>query len=195
MALQSVLSQFVHPKALLMLYPMLDLRSDYFNKPFEKPICGVPNMPDETIDNFLATSSGNASITEADPPSRLREALATVQTGRLLELMGDDPELFVLERIRSGKLPPRREGEPLLPPLFILHGENDSAVPIDGTLKLLKYLEEDEGGQGARTRVHAAIRPGDHGFDASATPNDGWLKDGLDFVRAEWLGGDPQSQI
>ena len=188
-----MLSQFVHPKALVTLYPMLDLRSNYYTTPFEKPICGVPNFPDETIDSFLAATSGRASITEADPPARLRPALATVQTGRLLELMGDDPELFVLERIRSGNLPQRAEGEPLLPPLFILHGEQDSAVPVDGTLKLLRYLEETEGGQDARTRVHAAIRPGDHGFDAFATPNDDWLKDGLNFVTAEWLGGDLRS--
>lgn len=183
LALQSVFLGLVRPKALATLYPMLDMKSDYYNQPYEKPIVGVPNFPNSTIDSFLRSMSGRSCITGADPPTRLDLALAIVQNGRVLEFLGDDPELFVLDRLRAGELK-ANTGKSLLPPLYILHGQQDTAVPVSGTMKFLELLKEVDG----NTRVHAVIRDGDHGFDAMTTTQEPWMREGLEFIKREWLG-------
>lgn len=167
----------------MVLYPMLDMLSDYYCRPFSKPICGVPNFPDSVVYDFLKTRSGNHSITEADPPSRLEFALAAVQTGRYQQMLGNDPELFPLERIRRKGLPPKVGGSgSAFPPTFILHGKQDSAVPVSGTQKFVKILKEAD----PTVQLHVAIRPGDHGFDATATLDEPWLRQGLDFIANAW---------
>lgn len=168
---------------MLVLYPMLDMLSHYYCESFSKPICGVPNFPDAIVDEFLRTSSGMFPITEADPPSRLEFALAAVQTGRYQQILGNDPELFPLERIRKTGLPPRTSGSgSVFPPTFILHGQEDSAVPVSGTQTFVRLLKEAD----RTVQLHVAIRPGDHGFDATATLDEPWLKQGLDFIASAW---------
>lgn len=162
---------------------MLDMLSEYYSKSFSKPIVGVPNFSDSTVDEFLKASSGRSPITEADPPSRLEFALAAVQTGRYQQILGNDPELFPLERIRKMGLPPTPVGSgSALPPTFILHGEQDSAVPVGGTHTFVELLKEAD----PAIQIHVAIRPGDHGFDATATLDEPWLKQGLDFIADAW---------
>lgn len=166
-----------------MLYPMVDLHSDHYTKPFEKPICGVPNFPDQLVEDFITSKLDASSITEADPPVRLDLALATVQNGRFLEFLGDEAELFPLERIKNKELSSQPVGKSILPPFYILHGENDTAVPLEGTLKLLEHMRE----VGHDAKMHVVIRPGDHGFDASTTIQEDWMKAGLDFIAQEWI--------
>lgn len=168
---------------MLVLYPMLDILSDHYCKSFSKPICGVPNFPDVVVDEFLRARSGKSPITKADPPSRLEFALAAVQTGRYQEILGNDPELFPLERIRKTGLPPSMSGSgSVFPPTFILHGQQDSAVPVSGTHTFVRLLEEAD----RTVQLHVTIRPGDHGFDAAATLDEPWLKQGLDFIANAW---------
>lgn len=162
---------------------MLDMRSDYYGKPFSKPICGVPNFSDSVVDEFLGATSGKPPITEADPPSRLEFALAAVQTGRYQQILGNDPELFPLERIRKIGLPASLGGSTsAFPPTFVLHGQEDSAVPVSGTREFVRLLKEND----PTLQLHVAIRPGDHGFDAFATIDEPWLKQGLDFIANAW---------
>lgn len=162
---------------------MIDLKAAHYTKPYEKPIVGVSNYPSEDVDNFLSATSGSTAITEADPPSRLDSAIAIVQHGRFLEILGNDPGLFVLEVIESRLFPSTKTANPLFPPLFVLHGENDTAVPVDGTRKLVDLLRKGD----ADDKVHVVIQPGDHGFDFTATTKDSWLREGLDFVSRHWL--------
>jgi acetyl esterase/lipase len=164
---------------------MLDMLSDYYGKPFDKPIVGVPNFPETVVDEFLSTQSGKPAVTESDPPSRLEFALAAVQTGRYQKILGNSPELFPLERIRKMGLPLNVRGPgSAFPPTFILHGQQDSAVPVSGTQKFVTLLKEAD----PTVRLHIAIRPGDHGFDAFATLEEHWLKQGLDFIAQAWRG-------
>lgn len=168
---------------MIALYPMIDMQSAHYTEPYQKPIVGISNYPRETADSFISATAGNSAITEADPPTRLDSAIAVVQNCRFLDILGREPELFVLERIEAGLLHQREPGKPLLPPLFLLHGENDTAVPVDGTRKLVNILQRSH----PDTKLHMAIRPGDHGFDFSATTQDVWLREGLDFVTGPWL--------
>ncbi|KAL4884560.1 Alpha/Beta hydrolase protein [Aspergillus karnatakaensis] len=179
LALQSILSNYTRPRALIALYPMLDLTSDFYTQASAKPIVGVSNFPNELIDTFLSSLETAPckppALTEADPPDRLDLALAMVQNGRLLDFLGDEPVLFPIERIVEGTW---------LPPMLVMHGREDSAVPVAGTGRFVERVRSVDPG----CRMRVVVRPGDHGFDALATLEDGWLREGLEFVSAEWLG-------
>ncbi|KAF5689594.1 hypothetical protein FCIRC_1289 [Fusarium circinatum] len=183
LALQSVLAGFVRPKAIIALYPMVDMKAAHFSKSYDKSIVGVPNYANEDVNKFLSTTAVNPTITEADPPVRLDSAMAVVHNGRYLELLGEDPDLFILDRIKKVALNSVNHEKSLFPPLFLLHGEGDTAVPVDGTQKLVDYLQRFD----PSTQIHLAIRPGDHGFDFKATIDEDWLRQGLNFVVAPWL--------
>lgn len=182
LSIQSVLSGFIRPKAMITLYPMLDMKADHYTKEYSKPIINVPNFPMSVVDDALASTSTRKPITEADPPARLELALASLQTGRFLDFLGTDPALFVLDRLRDG-LYTRSSGESIFPPILILHGEQDSVVPAEGTRRFLKIVKEIDSHQ----KYRVSFQPGDHGFDGQATLQDEWLREGLDWIASEWL--------
>lgn len=179
---QSILSGYVWPRAMIALYPMLDMKADHYTKEYPKPIVNVPNFPMSVVDDALASMPMQKPITEADPPARLDIALASVQTGRFLEFLGTEPELFVLDRLKEGQYSVS-PGESIFPPLLIFHGEQDSAVPVEGSRRFLKIVEEID----CRHEHRAVFRQGDHGFDAGATLQDEWLHEGLEWISAKWL--------
>lgn len=158
---------------------MLDMKAPYYNRAFEKPIVGVPNLPDDLITEFLANKHQQANPpTEADPPHRLALALAMVQNGCVLEFLGNEAELFPLERIARS-----RPG--LFPPTVVLHGSEDTAVPVEGTRAFVDALRRVDPG----IDFHVVIKPGEHGFDAAETLEAPWLAEVLEFVSRAWLGG------
>ncbi|RBR13215.1 hypothetical protein FVER53590_09903 [Fusarium verticillioides] len=183
LALQSVLSGFVRPKAIIALYPMVDMKAAHFTESYAKSIVGVPNYPNEDVNKFLSATVVKPAITEADPPVRLDSAMAVVHNGRYLELLGEDPDLFILERIKKMALTSSNYEKSLFPPLFLLHGEGDTAVPVDGTRKLVDCLQWFD----QSTQIYLAVRPGDHGFDFKATIDEPWLREGLNFIVSPWL--------
>ncbi|RAH66724.1 alpha/beta-hydrolase [Aspergillus aculeatinus CBS 121060] len=133
-----------HPseiRAVIGAYPMLDFKVPFYTDNYPKPIVGVPNVPNRVVDDhLLSTRETPAVITAADPPDRLRLAFAIVQNGRFLEFFGspDDYGLFPMERIERLAAAGRLE----LPPLFVFHGEQDSAVPVDGTRRFVALLRQ-----------------------------------------------------
>lgn len=161
---------------------MLDLKSPFYSEKYSKPIVGVPNLPNAIIEDHLSAMKtfSSSSITSADPPESLELAFAIVQNARFLEFFGiENSELFPLERIeRLGSL-----GALSLPPTFIFHGEQDSAVPVDGSRKFVALLREIS----PNSQVQLHMQDGDHGFDADSTLETPWLRDGLGVASKEWL--------
>lgn len=123
-------------------------------------------------------------ITEADPPNRLELAFSIVQNGRLLDYLGDNPYLFPMKRIENLS---SASGSLDLPPFFIFHGENDSAVPAEGSRKFVSLLRH----RFPDARVRLYIQDGDHGFDADATLETPWLEEGLGLISSNWLTSTP----
>ncbi|ETS77693.1 hypothetical protein PFICI_09755 [Pestalotiopsis fici W106-1] len=182
LALQSVLLHMSRPQAMILLYPMIDMHSDYYNTRFEKTIVGVPNISEDVIDAALQSFHAHKHyVTEADPPTRLDLAISIVQNGRLGEFLGSEEILYPLDLLRSGD---KEIAVSKLPPLFILHGEQDTAVPVHGTVEFVERVRDIA----PDVKLHIALRPGDHGFDAEASTGEPWLQVGLDFVSRAWLG-------
>ncbi|KAK9427919.1 Alpha/Beta hydrolase protein [Lipomyces doorenjongii] len=175
LVIQSALSQ-PGISAAIAAYPMIDLKSDFYTKAFEKPILGCPMLPSNIIDEHTTKFTRNQIIvTSAVPPDRSDLAFAIVQQGRLLDFFGNGPPtLFPMEQL---------EHVDSVPPLFIFHGRDDSAVPFEESdsfvTKLRTKLPE--------SKVHFAVEPGEHGLDATATLETPWLKQGLEFVTQKWL--------
>ena len=164
-------------RAIIAAYPMLDLRSAFYTQAYWKPIVGVPNISAKVIDDHLASLVGRTvtPVTEADPPDRLDLAFSIIQNGRLLDFFGTERTLFPIERLE--------DGETDLPPLFIYHGREDSAVPAKDSEKFVQKLKEMR----PDAEVHLSIQSGDHGFDDGAKISESWLNEGLRLVTRSWL--------
>ena len=92
--------------------------------------------------------------------------------------MGDDRILYPFQRIEDVKAEQ-------VPPILIMHGREDSAVPIEGSEK---WTQKAKGILG-EDRVELVVQPGEHGFDTdpSITLETPWLKDSLIRITKAWL--------
>lgn len=189
LAMQLALSYPSHICAVIGAYPILDLKSRFYTEAYPKPIIGVPNLSNDIIEKHLAALRDSrfspSIVTAADPPERLRLAFSIFQNGRLFEFLrpgdGDgDPRFFPMDRVKHLAVVGRLE----LPPLFLFHGKQDSAVPAEGTTKFASLLQ----GLGHKGDVKVYVQDGDHGFDYNATVETGWLKDGLRMISNAWMG-------
>ncbi|KAF3402193.1 hypothetical protein DPV78_004645 [Talaromyces pinophilus] len=187
LAIQLALSHPGHIQGVVAAYPMLDLKAPFYTERYSKPIVQVPNLPNTLIDEYFATSRvkevPTVHVTAADPPDRLELAFAIVQNGRLLEFLGNkSPDLFPLERVRK-LAAASNEQLSSLPPFFIFHGEQDSAVPVDGSRRFASLLQETL----PDVNVRLYIQDGDHGFDEDATMETPWLREGLAMISRRWI--------
>ena len=72
LAMQSALRQPAGSiKAVIGLYPQLDLRDDFYNTKFGKDILGMPMLPNEIIDAHVAAMAPGAVVTSDTQPSRM----------------------------------------------------------------------------------------------------------------------------
>jgi len=179
LAIQSAL---LHPevgiKAVIASYPVLDVTSDFFTKAYEKPIFGLPQQPKDLVEKHIVSIKPETIVAAdpSDPLSRIGLAFAVVQQGRYLELLGEDQRVQPLENLKGFK------GE--LPFLFVFHGKQDSAVPVEGTEafeKLLKEVRPD-------AEAKFAYEDGEHGFDGACSLETSWLAEGLRETEKAWLG-------
>ena len=184
-------------RAIVPHFPMLNLRSRYYSEAFEKPILGLPQLPASIIDEHLASIASAAKkpvVTNAPMVELPRGALAIalVQHGRFTAVLGEDRDptpgkrrLHPEDRIIDGRK---------LPPTILLHGIDDSAVPVDGSDAFVEFLKETKGVYGLEEgrKVDEVLQyvkvPGDHGFDADMKIGDEkWIDKAVEFIERHWL--------
>ncbi|GKZ23477.1 hypothetical protein AbraIFM66951_008511 [Aspergillus brasiliensis] len=185
LAMQLALTYPSKIRAVVGAYPILDPKDKFYTEAYQKPILRVPNMANDIIEQHLASLRASHTpriVTAAESPERLRLAFAVFQNGRLLEFLGsrNNPELFPMERVERLAAVGRLK----VPPLFIFHGEQDSAVPVEGTRRFVNLLHQ----KGHVGQVHIYIQDGDHGFDFDATLETPWLRSGLEMISEAWMG-------
>ena len=176
LSIQSGLSQPVgFIKAVIATYPVIDWESKYFTEASEKIVQGAPILPASVVENHLRSMQPGMIITSAEPPWRVDLCLSSLQQGRIGEFFGTDERLLPLNRL---------DKVIDMPYILIFHGRDDSAVPIEGSYKFVEKARErfwDD-------KILLHVEPGDHGFDAVATLETPWLKEGLKHVTKQWLG-------
>ncbi|KAG9823178.1 alpha/beta-hydrolase, partial [Aureobasidium melanogenum] len=178
MAVQSVLlGETKGIKAVIAHYPMIDLEDAWYSKPGRKVIWSQPppSYPDGWLDQQLEAARSAKPITERIPKEGEPDLfVASLLEGRYTEMLGSDSCLFPLENLRSLQ---QRGGS--LTPIWMFHGDKDTLIPIDGTLK---FVREAQGG------VKDTIVPGaEHGFDNdSVTLDTDWVLEGREWLNMHW---------
>jgi acetyl esterase/lipase len=172
-------------KACIATYPILDVSAKFYTESYEKGIFGGKNLPATILATHLAdieadAKSGNRRVvSDVTPPARLPLALSIVQQGKYLEFLGEERSLNPMVRLEDVKAQD-------VPPVLIIHGRDDSAVPTEGSHKFVEKAREALG----EGRVELVVRPGEHGFDtdASVRLETDWLRDALGRITEAWLG-------
>ena len=150
-------------KAVIGLYPQLDMRDDFYDTRFGKQLLGTPMLRSEIVDEHVKAMAPGAVVTSAYLPSRLDIACSMMQNGRVREFLVEAKEVFPVEMI---------EVVDSMPAVLIVHGSEDSVVPVAGSKRFVKALKRRLPGCAVRLNV----RPGDHGFDGDVTMEEEWLK-------------------
>ncbi|KAH0369061.1 alpha/beta-hydrolase, partial [Aureobasidium melanogenum] len=178
MAVQSILlGETKGIKAVIAHYPMIDLKDAWYSKPGRKVIWGQPppSYPDRWLDQQLEAAKSAKSVTERIPKEGEPDLfVASLLEGRYTEILGSDSRLFPLDNLKTVK-----GGGESLPPIWMFHGDKDTLIPMDGTLK---FVQEAQGG------VKETIIPGaEHGFDDdSVTLNTDWVMEGREWLKMYW---------
>jgi acetyl esterase/lipase len=97
----------------------------------DRHMFGAPLILPHVLEDFLKNLKAGEIVTSADPPARMPIALSLVQHGRTREFYGEDDRLYpmkVLEKVDD------------VPYVLIIHGENDTAVPVGGSIAFADAL-------------------------------------------------------
>lgn len=186
LALQSAFMIPERISAVVMQYPMIDLRDKHYTQKYQKNLFNsqAPQIPESVLNDFLANMEAGKVVTGATPPERLPLVLSIVQQGRM-EVFGDHSSLYPLEVLDGGNVKQ-------LPPMWLLHGIQDSAVPVDGSYNFVEKLKQKD--LYDESKLHLTYEDGEHGLDnhmegtgepASLTETS-WIKDGVAFVDKFW---------
>ncbi|KAF2161852.1 hypothetical protein M409DRAFT_27908 [Zasmidium cellare ATCC 36951] len=176
----------LHPSritAIIAHYPMIDLASPHFSQPpppnhpkqiFSPP---QPQADPSLLITYLSTLSGQEIIPNRIPPDGDINVLIMLQQGLYPHYFGTDPRLYPLEVLE------RVEG---FPPMWVLHGEGDSVVPVEGTRRFVEAFEAKARGREAWGPLFVSYKEGaEHGFDLG-DDGVGWREEGIRFIERFW---------
>ena len=150
------------------------MRDAFYNTKFKKNLFGTPMQPTEIVDEHVKAMTPGAVVTSAELPLRMDLACSMVQNGRVTEFLRGTKELFPVEMVALADS---------MPAVLILHGSEDSAVPVAGSERFVKALKE----RLPESAIRLDLRPGEHGFDGDATIEQEWLKEDVEFITGLWL--------
>ncbi|QIW96716.1 hypothetical protein AMS68_002234 [Peltaster fructicola] len=168
--------------AVIAHYPMIDMKSAHFTEDYHKELFDppAPQLDRRLLDDHIRELSGKEVITSRLPPEGVPLLLIAFQSGRFGSMFGQQSELYPLEQLDTVSS---------FPPLWILHGDKDNVVPVEGTRKFAKAFQSKL----PEVPFHLSIGEGGmHGFDnhdassgLPATLTD-WVKPGVELVQRYW---------
>ncbi|OJJ48723.1 hypothetical protein ASPZODRAFT_130840 [Penicilliopsis zonata CBS 506.65] len=184
-----------HPdevRAATAAYPMIDLNSADYNEKRAVPPLGT-DVSESVVRKYLAAVEDGSSpvISSAMLPTRI-----DLMIGLFTHAMYKEE---VYERGIEGSGSPRREVrypfERLDQPgvkvprggIVILHGRQDSVVPIGGSERFVTKARKVFAGQPGGDRIVLAAREGEHGFDTDVAWDTNWVKEALEAAVQAWL--------
>src|SRR6201999_241272 len=148
---------------------------------YNKPIFGQEaqfprSMLDEHLEKVRKGELG--SIRTADPRvEQMLLMMAYIQNGLYKEAFpAENRKLFPFDRLRDGARFPRGG-------LFVWHGNEDSVVPVGGSIKLKQLIEELD----PQLKFRLVVKEGEHGFDSETKLDDQWIAEGLKDIISAWI--------
>lgn len=162
-------------------FPMVDLEDFWFTAPghrVEEKIRGFPAIPYDVVTDHIKTMSRNIPIIPVSEDWDLKRhdlIIAAIRHGAFTRLFVGD------KLIRDEYYPMRRVNSVTsFPPLIIMHGRQDSFVPVEGSVRFVEALKEKIPAVDVRLEIH----DGEHGFGNDLDANSGWL-----VTCFEWMEG------
>jgi acetyl esterase/lipase len=179
----SLLTGLNHPgeiKSVIAAYPMVDIRSPYYTEDFNKSVMGYPQVPLSRIQDHIAQVEAGelrAVLSKDDQFARADLMFGFIQRGLFDDYFpANKTDVLILDRLRGGARFPRGG-------VSVLHGQNDTVVPVEQSHKLATTVEEFD----SDLKFTLTTREGEHGFDGTANLDDGWLVEALKDVVPSWL--------
>jgi alpha-beta hydrolase superfamily lysophospholipase len=120
LAIQPALTHIGKVKAMIGVSLMIDLKIPFFTQVYEKNMVGYPTLPENAIETHMSSLKGRKIVPSATPPDRMDLAISVIQQGKIVEMIENDTNLLPMERLDLVKD---------IPPMFLIHGKNDSIVP------------------------------------------------------------------
>jgi hypothetical protein len=102
--------------------PMIDLKIPFFTQAHEMNMVEYPALPGNAIEAHMLSLKGGEIVSSETPPDRMDLAISVIQQGKFVEMIGNDTNLFPMERLDLVKA---------IPPVFMIHGKDDSMVHTD----------------------------------------------------------------
>ncbi|KAI0124128.1 putative polyketide synthase [Xylariales sp. AK1849] len=165
-------------KAILSLYGPLDDSVPELKMARPRMILGSwpppPRQAEATIRSYVQRTRGTVR-THGDPVEMWELVTCILQQGRLPRMMNQrpDPRLDAIATIEKNRT---------LPPIWLIHGENDSVVPSSCSTDFIRRVEAIV----PDVPKVLSMRPGEHNFDASLTIQEAWIADGCSFLLRYW---------
>lgn len=171
----AMVSAFSQPvgsiKAIIGMYPAIDIIGQR-----SEPTEARPLLPESLLRDHLSAMQPGKIVTAALPPERIALAVAMAQHGIIGSYYGTDPKHDLWKLL---------EGAAVIPPTLVLHGSDDSAVPVEGSVR---WVEAAKKKFGEKVKLHIEAG-GEHGFDNFVPLETPWLQQELVEITAQWLGG------
>jgi hypothetical protein len=118
-----------------------------------KPVFGSPPIPESIVQEHLESIPPGTIVTEATPPNRTVLVVSIAQHDAIHQYYGTDPKHDIWKLLEKA-------GD--MPHTLILHGTEDSAVPVEGSIEWAAAVEKKFG----CGKVELHVEPGgEHGFD------------------------------
>lgn len=170
-ALQSVLSLPDSTfKACFVQYPVTNA---FPVSPDEKPF-GQPIPPKEELDAFLASIKPGTILSGVTPPARNWVSMMLRAHGRWGEVFGDGKHLMPDTRVEDARS---------LVPMYIVHGKDDTIVPVKWTHAFVEKVKKAV----PEAHVMLVTPSGEHGFDENIyEEEEPWLKELLEEIERDW---------
>lgn len=173
-------------RAAIPTYPCVDMAAPHFTEPRTTPIIGNI-FPEEPVTQHLAQMKPGDIVSSASQPARVSLMLSATQHGYVRKFYDRNTEA---DPRRGLRYPLERLDQPgveiPIGGISILHGIQDSVVPVDGSEKFVTKARETFKGQPGGDKILLTLRDGEHGFDTEAHL-EGWLEKAIQVAVESWL--------
>ncbi|KAL4866227.1 hypothetical protein BDV12DRAFT_138336 [Aspergillus spectabilis] len=174
--------------AAIAAYPCIDFDSPDFTTPRTTILPFGQHTPETIIDEYLSSFNPKIAVSSTTEHRDISFSMATIQHGRLGAWYAKGSEgstrrhlLYPMERLEQPEIQIPRGG------ITILHGRQDSVVPVTQSEPFVKRAREVTEGKPGGDKIVFVVRDGEHGFDQEVPYEEEWLRDALKIAVEAWL--------
>lgn len=154
----------------------------HFSVPQPRYILGQPPLPprqaERIVRQYMQSVTPGIVRTAGDPAQMWELMVSMLQQGYCARFLGQSKggphELDIIKALDSS--------EGLFPPIWVIHGLDDSVVPALCATNFVKKLQQVQ----RDSPVLMTLLPGDHGFDLTCNIDEDWVREGCLFISKYW---------